>query len=254
VFAVIKWILTVLALACLGIAATVGAAELTGSFYAEGNPYPSLGVGGGGAVTLTTEGWTVTNTTTFDVWPEVADSQRLEIERTVGDLDLLTTALFSLTAVTFEPLDVALSGNVWTAEFALGDGAAEVTCSTGAGITLSDPADIYEYVDATVTVGGNYLTHSTIFHAGPTGLESLVDAYASVTVATIGDGDNAVSLNLSGFVETYVIPLEFSYATLKLKASLGRASLAGIVVYCGGTDFSVALRLATAFGPIVLDE
>ncbi|MDD5264781.1 MAG: hypothetical protein PHU43_08075 [Candidatus Bipolaricaulis sp.] len=250
----IKWILAVLALACLGITATSEAAELTGSFYAEGNPYPSSGVGGGGAVTLTIEGWTVTNTTTFDVWPEFADSQRLEIERTVGDLGLLTTALFSSTAATFEPLDVALSGDVWTAEFALGDGAAEVTCSAGAGITLSDPTEIYEFVDATVAVGGNYLTHSTILRASPAGLESLVDAYASVTVATIGDGDAAVSLNLSGFVETCVVPLEFSYATLKLKASLGRASLAGIVVYSGGTDFSVALRLATTFGPIVLDD
>jgi hypothetical protein len=249
-----KWILAVLALACLGISATVGAAELTGSFYAEGNPYPSLGVGGGGAVTLMTEGWTVTNTTTFDVWPKVADAQCLEMERAVGDLSLLTTALFSFTAVTFEPLDVTLSGDVWTTELPLGDGAAEVTCSAGAGITLTDPADIYEFVDATIAVGTNYVTHSTILHASPMGVESFVDAYASVTVVTIGDGDAAVSLNLNGFVETYVVPLEFSYATLKLKASLGRASLAGIVVYYGGADFSVALRLATAFGPIVLGE
>lgn len=249
-----KSILAVLALACLGMAATVGAAELTGSFYAEGDPYPSLGVGGGGAVTLTTEGWTVTNTTTFDVWPEVADSQRLEIERAVGDLGLLTAATFSFAAVTFDPLDVALSGDVWTAELPLGDAVVEATCSAGAGVILAHPVDPYEFVDATIAVGSNYVTHSTILHASPMGVESFVDAYVSVTVATIGDGDSAITVSLSGFAETSIVPLEFSYATVKLKASLGRASLAGIVVYYGGTEFTVALRLGMAFGPIAIDE
>ncbi len=249
-----KWIPAVLALACLGISATVGAAELTGSFYAEGNPYPSLGVGGGGAVTLMTEGWTVTNTTTFDVWPEVADSQRLEMERAVGDLSLLTTALFSFTAVTFEPLDVTLSGDVWAAELPLGDAAVEVTCSAGAGVTLAHPLDPYEFVDATIAVGSNYVTHSTILYASPMGLESFVDACVSVTLATIGDGDSAITLGLSGFAEASVVPLEFSYATVKLKASLGRASLAGIATYTGGAEFTVAVRLGMAFGPIAIDE
>jgi hypothetical protein len=254
VLAVIKRILAVLALACLGMAAMVGAAELTGSFYAEGNPYPSLGVGGGGAVTLATEGWAVTNTTTFDVWPEVADSQRLEVERTVGDLSLLTSATFSFMAVTFEPLDVVLSGDVWAAELPLGDTAVEVTCSAGAGVTLAHPLDLYEFVDATIAVGSNYVTHSTILHASPMGLESFVDAYASATLVTIGDGDSAITVGLSGLAETSVVPFEFSYATVKLKASLGRASLAGIVIYTGGTEFSVALRLGMAFGPIAIDE
>lgn len=250
----VKSILAVLALACLGISATVGAAELTGSFYAEGNPYPSLGIGGGGAVTLATEGWTVTNTTTFDVWPDVADSQCLEIERAVGDLSLLTTATFSFTTVTFEPLDVALSGDVWTAELPLGDGAAEVACRAGAGVTLAQSLDPYEFVDATIAVGSNYVTHSTILHASPMGIESFVDAYVSVALGTIGDGDSAITVSLSGFAETSVVPLGFSYATVKLKASLGRASLAGIAVYTGGTEFTVALRLGMTFGPIAIDE
>ena len=246
--------LVVLVLVGLGATMSVAAADVTGSFYVEGNPYPSLGFGGGGAVTLATEGWTVTNTTTFRVWPAISDSERLEVERALGDLSLLTTALFSFTAVTFEPLDVALSGDVWTADLPLGDGAAEVTCDAGAGITFGDPADTYEFFDATVALGSSYVTHSTILHAGPAGLESLVDAYVSLTVATFGEGGSAVTLSASAFAETYVVPFAFSYAMVKLKASLGRASLTGIATYYGGTEFAVALRLGTTFGPIAIEE
>ncbi len=232
----------------------MGAADLTGSFYVEGDPYPDLGVGGGVALTLSTEDWNVKNTTTFDAWPETTDSQVLEIGRAVGDLSLLTTAAFSFTAVTFEPVDVTLSGDVWTAEFPAEDPRVVITCTAGAGVTIGAAVESRQFLDATVAVGDHWVTHSLTLYAHPAGVESYVDAYLSVFKTTIGDGDPAMTVSLSAFAETYFIPFEFSCATVKAKVSLDRASLTGIVTYLGGTEFTVALRLGMSFGPIAIDE
>ena len=244
----------VLVLAWLGCGAAVGAADLTGSFYVEGDPYPDLGVGGGAVLTLSTEVWSVKNTTTFDAWPEITDSQVLEIGCAVGDLSLLATAAFSFTAVTFEPLDVTLSGDVWTAELPAEDPRVEITCTAGAGATIDAAVESRQFLDTTVAVGDHWVTHSLTLYAHPAGVESYVDAFLSVFRTTIGDGDPTMTISLSAFAETYLIPFEFSYATVKVKASLDRASLTGIVTYLGGTEFTVALRLGMSFGPMAIDE
>ena len=245
--------LVVIVLGCVGLAAAADSADLTGLFHVDGSPYPDLGAGGGVVVTLATEGWTVTNTTTFDIWPAIADSQRLEIERAVGDLVLRTTATFSFTGITFEPLDVALAGDVWTAALPAEDPHIEVTCAVGAGATIG-VADRYEFLDTTVALGPHWVTHSLVLHAQPAGVDSYVDAFVSLLQVTLGDGDSAITVGLTAFAETHLVPWEFSYAVLKAKVGLGRASFTGIVTYYGGTELTVALRLGLAFGPIAIDK
>jgi hypothetical protein len=246
--------LAVLVLGCVGLAAAAGAANFSGTLYAEGDAYPDLGVGGGVVLTLESEGWWVKNTTTFDAWPDIADSQTLEIERALGDLRLLTAAGLSFTAATFGLLDVALSGDVWTAGLPAADPQAEVTCTAGAGVTIGGGVDSYEFFDTTLAVGDHWITHSVAFYANPAGVESYIDAFASVFQTTIGEGDSAISVSLAAFAETYVLSLEFSYATLKAKVGLGCASLTGIVAYYGGSDVTVTLRLGVNFGPIAIGE
>lgn len=243
-----------LVLGCVGVAAAAGAANFSGTLYAEGDAYPDLGVGGGVVLTLESEGWWAKNTTTFDVWPDIADSQTLEIECTLGDLRLLTTAGFSFTAATFGPFDVGLSGDVWTAGLPAADPDVEVTCTAGAGVTIAGGVDPYAFFDTTLAIGDHWITHSVALYANPAGVESYVDAFVSVFQTTIGEGDSATSVSLAAFGEASVVPLEFSYATLKARVGLGCASLTGIVAYYGGSDVTVALRLGVNFGPIAIGE
>jgi len=246
--------LAVLVLGCVGVAAAADAANFSGTLYAEGDAYPDLGVGGGVVLTIESEDWWVKNTTTFDVWPDIADSQTLELECALGDLRLLTTAGFSFIAETFGPLDVDLSGDVWTAGLPAAVSDVEVTCTAGAGATIADGVDPYAFFDTTFAIGDHWITHSVALYASPAGVESYVDAVVSVFQTTIREGDSAMSVSLAAFAEAYVVPLGFSYATLKAKVSLRCASLTGIVAYYGRSDVTVALCLGVNFGPIAIGE
>jgi len=205
--------LAVLVLGCVGVAVAAGAANFSGTLYAEGDAYPDLGVGGGVVLTLESEGWWAKNTTTFDVWPDITDSQTLEIECALGDLRLLTTAGFSFTAATFGPFDVALSGDIWTAGFPTADPDVDVTCTAGAGVTIAGGVDPYAFLDTTLAIGDHWITHSVALYASPAGVESYVDAFVSVFRTKIGEGDSAMSVSLVAFAEANVVPLEFAYGS-----------------------------------------
>lgn len=229
-----------------------GAASWSGTHYAQGEVYPELGLGGGGTMTLVGSGWSVTETSAFSVWPAPSDSEWLEIAFESGALTFAATSAFSVVALSYDSLDLALIGNLGSLDVPAENPLFDVTASITAGATLEEGVSPYACLEATASMGSHYLYSATTLYAHPANLESLIDAYLSIFKTTLGDAGHDLSVSLCAYGETYVVPLEFSYAYLKSTISLGDLALSGHVTYYGESTFTLKLRVSMSFGPIEL--